>query len=169
MGTAWRRCSSAFHGSSATPAWYRGASFISTSVWSPVFVRLWLKLHSLSRLFSPVVPKRLASKLWHQKGPCVFTLISHLSNFFMTLTSTSGGTKGLGYPFYSGASGGSVYLFLSLRREISWVCWRISFSSRLVKSEYSSSWISIRLVWFSTCVARKGGDSNTVGTDWKMG
>lgn len=51
----------------------------------------------------------------------------------------------------SSLSHGSVYLFLSLRREISWVCCRMSFSSRLVKSEYSSSWISMRLVWFSTC------------------
>lgn len=98
---------------------------------------------------------------------CVFPpIFSHLSHLFMTLTSTSGGgAKGLGYPFYSGASGGSVYLFLSLRREISWVCWRISFSSRLVKSEYSSSWISIRLVWFSTYATKKGGDSSTVGRE----
>lgn len=80
----------------------------------------------------------------------------------MTLTSTNGGTRGLAYP-YSGASGGTVYLFLSLRREISWVCWRISFSSRLVKSEYSSSWISIRLVWFSTYVTKKEDDSIMVG------
>lgn len=42
------------------------------------------------------------------------------------------------------------HLFLSLRREISWVCRSICFSSRLVKSEYSSSWISRRLVWFNT-------------------
>ena len=43
-----------------------------------------------------------------------------------------------------------AHLFLSLRREISWVCRRMCFSSRLVKSEYSSSWISKRLVWFNT-------------------
>lgn len=51
---------------------------------------------------------------------------------------------------YSSTSDGSVYLFLSLRREISWLCCRMSFSNWLVKSEYSSSWISMRLVWFST-------------------
>lgn len=42
-----------------------------------------------------------------------------------------------------------VYLFLSPRREISWVCCRMCFSSRLVRSEYSSTWISRRLVWFN--------------------
>lgn len=51
---------------------------------------------------------------------------------------------------YSSTSDGSIYLFLSLRREISWLCCRMSFSNWLVKSEYSSSWISMRLVWFST-------------------
>ena len=43
-----------------------------------------------------------------------------------------------------------VHLFFSLSREISWVCCRMCFSSRLVNSEFSSNWISSRLVWFNT-------------------
>lgn len=45
-------------------------------------------------------------------------------------------------------------LFLSLSREISWVCCKICFSSRWVEREYSSNWISNLLVWFSTWCER---------------
>lgn len=44
------------------------------------------------------------------------------------------------------------YLFLSFRRDTSWVCCRSCFSSLLVEREYSNSWISSRLVLFSTCI-----------------
>lgn len=44
-----------------------------------------------------------------------------------------------------------AHLFFSLRREISWAWRRMCFSRRFVNNEYSSNWISRRLVWFSTC------------------
>lgn len=47
------------------------------------------------------------------------------------------------------------YLFLSFRRDTSWVCCKSCFSSRLVERVYSNSWISSRLVWFSTCKCRQ--------------
>lgn len=56
------------------------------------------------------------------------------------------------YRVYPSIRGGTVLVYLFLARSwlISDVCSSSSFSSLLVDREFSSSWISIRDVWFST-------------------
>lgn len=54
--------------------------------------------------------------------------------------------------------GASAHLLWPCSRWSSWSCSSSCFSSLLVDSEVSSSWISIRDVWFRNCPDKGGGD-----------
>lgn len=94
-------------------------------------------------------PRWLCCRLWHQGWTGQTKLEMIFNQYLSPIRIRSNVNKKL------------VYLFFSLRREISWVCSRICFSSWLVSSEYSSSWISRRLVWFNTY----GVNRRTVGAE----
>lgn len=54
------------------------------------------------------------------------------------------------------SKGHGPYLFLPCSTWISLVCRSSCFSSLLVDREFSSSWISMRDVWFRTCARSRG-------------
>lgn len=66
-------------------------------------------------------------------------------------------------PAPAGCRGPGAHLLRPCSLWSSWPCSSSCFSSLLVDSEVSSSWISIRDVWFRTCSRKQGEEGADAG------
>lgn len=111
----WRQWSRVFHGASAF-IWSDVLHFYLSLVCSfcTTVVRTALPLLPLliwSFIVSAVVQLQLASNVWRKKYPYIFTLISHFSHLFTTVTSKSGGgIRSWCPPYFSTSAFNSLWL-----------------------------------------------------------
>lgn len=109
------RCSGVFHGASAF-IWSDVLNFYLSLVYSfcTTVLRTALPLLPLliwGFIMSAMVHIQLASKVWRKKDPYIFTLISHLSHLFITVTPKSGGgIRSWCLPYFSTSAFNALWL-----------------------------------------------------------